>query len=222
MKTVIVDERISKELLRSLLILGFSPILLPKFPMLNEAVCSHPDTLFFRDKNEIYVSADYCEYAPYVLSDLRERHPNIKVNFTSDILLAEYPCDCAFNALLLGNKLFCRLKSISDSVCEHAKKNSYKIINTNQKTSYFKPLNRKENNNMPDNTNTINQKGACSLMENFFAIKHPKLAKKIANNMNYKSNENIITTCNITKWGLSKILKQKVISYAEHLKKEVD
>ena len=104
---------------------------------------------------------------------------------------------------------------------EFLKINNFKI-NKSQKTSYFKPLNRKENGNMPDNTNTINQKGACSLMENFFGIKHPKLAKKIAENIKYKKDEETITTCNITKWGLLKLLKQKVISYAEYLKKEVD
>ncbi len=104
---------------------------------------------------------------------------------------------------------------------EFLKINNFKI-NTSQKTSYFKPLNRKENGNVPDNTNTINRKGACSLMENFFGIKHPKLAKKIAENIKYKNDEETITTCNITKWGLSKLLKQKVISYAEYLKKEVD
>ncbi len=101
---------------------------------------------------------------------------------------------------------------------------------------YFKPLCRKELLCDLNNINIINQKGTCTLMENFLSIKYPKWACKYLNKLftcpEYESSS-IVTTCQITKWGLIKGLSFQnistdVISYSEFIemktekKKDID
>ena len=87
---------------------------------------------------------------------------------------------------------------------------------------YFKPLIRKDDFTIKQ----LNKKGYCSLMENFFLFKYPEISKVIANNMfqdeNELQNNNIITTCMLTKWGLTKLFRGKnynvkVLTLAEYL-----
>lgn len=132
MPTVLVDCRISEACLRKLMILGFSPIALPPSANLPEAIASHPDTLFFRLADKLISSADYCDEAPYVFTDLRERHPSLALQLSSTEFAKEYPRDCPYNALALAGKLYARLASISDSVIEHASNKGYEIVNSNQ------------------------------------------------------------------------------------------
>lgn len=91
---------------------------------------------------------------------------------------------------------------------------------------YHKTITRNEKTYLPTGMRVINKKGSCSLMENFFMIKHPKLAKIISKEVKYSQNElencKLITTCNLAKWGLSKQLKQKVLSYAQYVNSEIN
>ena len=127
MKSIIVDSRIRDADKRSLMLSGYSPIELPKSRFLGEEVASHPDTLIFKHRNELLTSADYCDEAAYVFSDIREHHPNVKITFTSDILAKEYPSDTRFNALVCGEELFCRTESISPSVLELAERHGLRV-----------------------------------------------------------------------------------------------
>ena len=99
MKSVIVDERISEKCLRGLMLRGFDPITLPPDPCLGKAVASHPDTVLFKLDGEIFTTADYCDAAAYVFSDIRERAPHIKITFTSDTRSDSYPEDCKMNEI---------------------------------------------------------------------------------------------------------------------------
>ena len=132
MKPIIVDERISEKCLRGLMIRGFDPITLPPDPALGEAVASHPDTVLLKLGDEIFTTADYCDAAGYVFSDIRERAPHIRVSFTSDIRKSRYPEDCKMNALIMGKKLFAKLNSLSEAVIAAAKAKGYELINTTQ------------------------------------------------------------------------------------------
>ncbi len=132
MTTALVDERISDKCERALLIRGFRTVRLPAYPALPKATASHPDTLLFFNENEIITSADYCEYASYVFSDLRVMHPNIKITFTEDILGSEYPKDVPFNALALSDMLFAREDTLSPAVARHAAERGMKIVPTRQ------------------------------------------------------------------------------------------
>ena len=132
MKTVIVDERISEGCLRGLMLRGFDPITLPPDPTLSEAVASHPDTVLLKLCDEIFTTADYCDAAAYVFSDIRERTPHIKISFTSDVRSSRYPDDCKMNALCIGKKLFARLDNLSPAVISAAKKQGLELVNTSQ------------------------------------------------------------------------------------------
>ncbi len=132
MKTVIVDSRISEKMERRLRILGFEPILLPPFAALGEAVRSHPDTLIFKLGDTIVTTADYCEEASYIFSDIRERYPHIKIKVSSSELGAEYPRDCALNALGCGDYVFCRVGSICRTVAELAEREGLRLVDVKQ------------------------------------------------------------------------------------------
>lgn len=132
MKVLIVDERISSDCERNLMKEGFFLIKLPPDRRLGEAVSSHPDTLLFYSDGELITTAEYCEDAPYVFSDIREYKAEIKLNFTSDRRGDRYPDDCMLNALVIGSKIFCKSDSISDAIKDFAARRGYKIIHTNQ------------------------------------------------------------------------------------------
>lgn len=84
---------------------------------------------------------------------------------------------------------------------------------TAPKTFFFKPFSLDEyKGNLP----IINKKGSSSLMENFFMLKYPKITKKYLNSVFFDKKELegkiLITTCNLTKWGLIELCKQKGIN----------
>ena len=132
MKIIMTDERISPECERSLLKEGFYLIKMPPDPYLGEAVASHPDTLAFFDGGEIITTANYCDNASYVFSDVREYRPDVKLTFTAEKRGKIYPEDCSMNALVIGNKIFCRTDCISRAVLDHAKRQGYSIVHTAQ------------------------------------------------------------------------------------------
>ncbi len=120
MKTIIVDERISKDMERALSLCGFNVLLLPHHPALGEAVRSHPDSLIFKHKNRIFTPAEYCDLAPHIFTDIREAYPNVSISFTADKLSPSYPLDTAMNALVIGERLFARTASLSPSILGYA------------------------------------------------------------------------------------------------------
>ena len=132
MISALVDERISKECEHGLQKAGFYTIRLPSASTLPKPIASHPDTLLFYHNDSVITSADYCDSAAYVFSDIRERHPNIKITFTADTFGEKYPLDITFNALVLSNKLFAKADTLSESVKSYAAKSGLNIINTKQ------------------------------------------------------------------------------------------
>ena len=132
MRSVICDSRISPKAERRLRILGFEPILLPASSNLGEAVRSHPDTLICRIGDTLITSADYCEEASYIFSDIRERAPHIKIKVASEELSAKYPGDCKLNALISNQRIFLKKDSISDAVISEALAHGLKVISVKQ------------------------------------------------------------------------------------------
>lgn len=132
MKIILVDERITEKQERSLYKLGVRPIRLPKDPNLGEAVMSHPDTLIFHHGRNIITTADYCDAAAYIFSDIREMTEDVKISFTSDIRGKRYPTDCVMNALVIEDKIFCNKSYISQAIIEYSDDNGLKVIHTNQ------------------------------------------------------------------------------------------
>ena len=132
MKTIIVDNRITAKCERSLMKEGFNLIKLPADVDLGTAVSSHPDTVLFYANREIITTADYCDIASYVFSDIREYCPDVKISFTCDTREAVYPKDCIMNALVIGKKIFCKKDSVSRAILSFAANHGYEVINTSQ------------------------------------------------------------------------------------------
>lgn len=132
MKLLIVDSRISDKCEASLLKEGYTLLKLPPDRSLGEAVCSHPDTVMFYLDGELITTADYCDCAPYIFSDIRELCPNIKIHFTADGRRTEYPWDCIMNALTVGNRIFCKSDTVSAVILDLAKRGGYEICHTKQ------------------------------------------------------------------------------------------
>lgn len=132
MKRIIVDSKIPKKMERALEREDFYIIKLPSDPQLPEPISSHPDTVLFYAEGEMITTADYCDRAAYIFSDLREIMPSIKIRFTSEVRKAKYPYDCIMNALLIQNKLFCKSDTVSGAITELARQRGYEIIHTAQ------------------------------------------------------------------------------------------
>ena len=114
------------------MILGYTPMKLPADKHLGRAVCSHPDTVLFCSGDEIITTAEFAEDSSYFFSDLREYAPSIRLEFTADERKEKYPDDCIMNALVIGDKIFCKSDTISDAVKNFAARHGMKIIHTNQ------------------------------------------------------------------------------------------
>ena len=129
---IIVDNRIDEVSKRRLMLDGCRLIELPRDPDLPAAVESHPDTLLFYCDGQIITTADYCDAAAYVFSDIREERPDIRISFTSDRRSARYPEDCIMNALVIGNTIFLKTDSASRAILELANARGWEIVHTNQ------------------------------------------------------------------------------------------
>jgi len=123
MAFAIVDSRIPPEMERRLSLYGFTVLTLPAFPVLSPAVRSHPDMLVARVGREYISTADYCELAAYVFTDLSLLlgGSGYSVSFTADELSAEYPFDCRLNVLTVGKYLFARVATVSPYILERAR-----------------------------------------------------------------------------------------------------
>ena len=132
MSVVIVDGRMGEEEQRKLRILGFYPLCLPKSSNLPAAISSHPDSLLLRLGDRIISSADYCEEASCFFSDLRELCPGLTLTLTDDTLSDKFPGDCLYNALRVGQFLFCRESDLSREALRLARLSGLEIINVKQ------------------------------------------------------------------------------------------
>ena len=132
MKCAIVDERISPQCERSLLIDGFTLIKVPPSRKLSPPIASHPDMLMFYHGESIISSADYCEDASFVFADIREYSDSVRFSFTSDIFSDKYPHDAIFNALVIKDKIFVKVDTISKAILDYAKKEDLKIVPVKQ------------------------------------------------------------------------------------------
>jgi hypothetical protein len=131
-RIAITDCRISEEVQRGLMMRGFELLTLPCYPRLSEPISAHTDMLITRVGDEIITSADYCDIAPFVFTDLLAALPNIKISFTSDIPDKSYPRDVIFNALIMGNTLFGRTESLSPFLCDRCKEVGIRTVRVNQ------------------------------------------------------------------------------------------
>lgn len=131
MKIVLVSENISPKMERTLRLFGYEPFLLPSLDLLPKAIRSHPDTLIFRHEDTLVTSADYCERAGYVFSDIRE-WTDIIIKVSSDEPGDKYPDDCIYNALATDKYLFCRRAGVSQAILSLAEERGLTVVNVKQ------------------------------------------------------------------------------------------
>lgn len=134
LKIAITDSRISPEAERRLMILGYRVLTLPPFSRLSEAVASHTDMLIARIGCDLISYADYCEEASYVFSDLSlmTRGSGARFHLTADEVGSTYPRDVGLNALIMGDKLYCRVASASPTLISLAEEHGLKIVDVRQ------------------------------------------------------------------------------------------
>ena len=117
---------------RALMMLGARVLELPPLNTLPAAIASHPDTLIAKVGKRLVTSADYCDRAAYIFSDVREYHPWISVTFASDEPGERYPYDARYNALITDGKIFVNTKNISDAVINAADSLGILPVHVNQ------------------------------------------------------------------------------------------
>ena len=131
MKIALIDERMNSDARRALEIRGFRLIDMPKSRYLGDGVASHPDMLIARVAGEFVTTADYCEYAGIAISEIFDE-TRARFHFTSDVHGNTYPSDVIFNSLVLGDKLFARLDSLSTYLKELATAKGLRLVNVRQ------------------------------------------------------------------------------------------
>ncbi len=132
MISALIDERADAACERALLRRGYNVIRLPAADGLSEAVKSHPDMLIFSLGESMISSAEYCERAPYVFTDIHELYPSIKMTFTEDVFSPKYPMDAVFNVLTIGKRAFLKLDTVSSAVKELLFNRRYELISVKQ------------------------------------------------------------------------------------------
>ncbi len=103
---------------------GYAPVALPPDARLNKTVSTHADTLIFACRGEYVANADYARTLP---SFVRER-----LTLTDEAPYGAYPTDTAFNALVLGGKLFARLDTCAEAVRVCAERHGLASVNVRQ------------------------------------------------------------------------------------------
>ena len=114
----LVDERLPAKAEENLLRLGFSVIKMQKSERLPEATASHPDMLCFFHEKKLISSAEYCDEAIHVFSELACSASDLNIELTADVQKNEYPYDAIFNSLVIGEHIFYK----EDSVCSAIKR----------------------------------------------------------------------------------------------------
>ena len=132
MRVALTDKKITTACERALEIKGFHVIKLPPMKNIPEPMASHPDMLLAYIDGVILTSAEYCDSAAHVFCEIRDLLPHIKIKFCDTAPGDKYPYDAVYNVLTIGNKIFCRQKSVAAEILEFAQERGLEIINVNQ------------------------------------------------------------------------------------------
>ena len=132
MKIALTDERISEKCERGLMLRGFRVLKMPRYPAISAPMAAHPDMVMFTQKKRIITTADYCEIADFTFFELSSMVGGISFTVTADRPTRDYPDDCIFNALVIGDKIFLKTDTVSRAVTEYARREELKPVNVKQ------------------------------------------------------------------------------------------
>lgn len=114
----IVDERVPSGIEDKLSSLGFSVIRLPKHDGMNSPIASHTDIILYRHMDTLIGSRAYFESHGDLA--LRIRDAGFRLHLSHLDQESEYPFDALFNALVIGDKLFCNLSTVCPNILGYA------------------------------------------------------------------------------------------------------
>ena len=129
-KYVISDIRIPKKAEEALKSRSFEVIKLPPFKKLDPAVASHPDMLMFLG-DKILCHKDYYLDNSTLIDNISHLS-GLYIELSDESIEKNYPNDILFNALPLGQYVFCKESAISRLVKDHASRNGLTVVNTRQ------------------------------------------------------------------------------------------
>ena len=131
MKIAIIDENATDEIRRGLMKRGFYVMSPPPATELLPPLATHPDMLFFTDGKTLVTSGAYVEAASWFFDDLA-RLTRLNFKITAEEHSREYPGDCIFNALVIGDRLFAKTDTVSPAVLSLARERGMRIFHVNQ------------------------------------------------------------------------------------------
>lgn len=120
-----ISERAGESSVKKLASLDIKTVKIPKYDLLPEPVCDHPDIqLLHLGNNIIFTCAEHL----YV-GDLRK---HFDIRRIKEECSDKYPGDVLLNCSLIGKHLICNERTVAAEVLEFAEKNNNTIINVNQ------------------------------------------------------------------------------------------
>lgn len=128
----LVDCRLSEKCRIALRDYGFFVIPLPSFPILEESIQSHPDTLMCKIGDKLFAHEKYREIAEKEFSLIKNHRSELELIFTDEEMRRDYPHDILFNCARVGKNLFGRLEFLSLFVRKEAESLGYKLNNVRQ------------------------------------------------------------------------------------------
>ena len=128
---VIVGQSIPREYLFYIQAMGYRVVLLPPDPRLSAPVSSHADMLLFLTRNTLITDRTYYEKIAREELDKICTDGALKLQLTDEVPGA-YPKDIRFNALSLGQYLFCHPMHTSAAVLSAARAAKLTILPTRQ------------------------------------------------------------------------------------------
>ncbi len=131
-KLAIVDERMPREARARLACDGFHVLTTKAFKLLPAPMAAHPDMLAFYHEESFITSREYAMQEPSFFTELARRAPRLRLIFSDETPTEQYPRDCIFNALAIGNKLFIKRDSAARSIIDYAAARKMEIVDVRQ------------------------------------------------------------------------------------------
>ena len=133
MKTVLVDHRLPKGAAEALSRDDFRVVKLPSAGALYPSpIASHADMILFHHGTTVITSEEYRREHPELFEELEGRLPYYRFIYTEDRQSADYPRDAIYNALVIGDRLFCKTDTVAGAILDYAKEAGLTVINTAQ------------------------------------------------------------------------------------------
>ncbi len=127
----LIDRRASEKSLSSLQKYGFETILMPPSPSLQTGVASHTDMLIFIGFGRLFCHTSYYESNKNLIEYIT-RKGDLMLSLSDEEWSQNYPHDVLFNACLVGNKLICNKKTVSNNILRDAVENNCEVIDIPQ------------------------------------------------------------------------------------------